>query len=142
LKSTSSPESPGTASPARPRVILDVQFDDGVFSILMTNVGDSPASRVSTVLDKKIVGLAGTKEINELNILKEIAFFPPHKTFTFLLDTASSYFARKEPTKFTATISYSDSSGNAYTERITHDLEIYRDLPYRLTKREPLAHSG
>jgi len=114
-----------------------VQFDDGVFSILMTNVGDSPATKVSTVLDKKIVGLAGTREINGLNILKEIAFFPPHKTFTFLLDSASSYFARKEPTRFTATISYSNSSGTVYIEKITHDLEIYRDLPYRVDDVRP-----
>jgi hypothetical protein len=129
LKSTSSPGAPETP---RPRVILDVLFDDGVLSILMTNIGDSAATKVSTELDKKIVGLAGTKEINGLNILKEITFFPPHKTFAFLLDSASSYFARKEPTKFTATISYSDTAGKVYSEKITHNLEIYRDLPYRI----------
>jgi len=117
-----------------------VQFDEGVFSILMTNAGDSAATNVSTTLDKRIVGLAGTREINGLNILKGIKFFPPHKTFTFLLDSASSYFARKEPTKFTATISYSDSAGKVYTEKITHDLEIYRDLPYRVDDGEPLTH--
>jgi len=93
LKSASSPESPETQSASRPRVILDVQFDEGILSILMTNVGDAAATKVSTALDKKIVGLAGTKEINGLNILKEIAYFAPHKTFTFLLDSASSYFA-------------------------------------------------
>jgi hypothetical protein len=109
-----------------------VQFDDGVLSILMTNLGDSAATKVTTTLDKKIIGLAGTKEINSLNILKEIAFFPPNKTLTFLLDSADSYFARKEPTRFTATISYSDAAGTTYSEKITHDLEIYRDLPYRV----------
>ena len=76
-------------------MILDVQFDDGILSILMTNIGDSAATNVSTALDKKIVGLGGTREINGLNILKEITFFPPHKTFTFLLDSASSYFGEK-----------------------------------------------
>jgi hypothetical protein len=139
LKSASSHESPETPGPARPRVILDVQFDEGVFSILMTNTGDSAATNVSTTLDK-IVGLAGTREINGLNILKDITFFPPHKTFTFLLDSASSYFSRKEPTRFTATISYSDSAGKVYSEKITHNLEIYRDLPYRVDDGELLTH--
>ncbi len=138
--SASSPEQPETPCPSRPRVILDVQFDDGILSILMTNIGDSAATKVSTALDKKIVGLGGTREINGLNILKEITFFPPHKTFTFLLDSASSYFAREEPTTFTATISYSDSAGKAYSEKITHDLEIYRDLPYRIDDSEHLTH--
>ena len=138
--SASSPEQPETTSTSRPRVILDVQFDDGILSILMTNIGDSAATKVSTALDKKIVGLGGTREINGLNILKEITFFPPHKTFTFLLDSASSYFAREEPTTFTATISYSDSAGKAYSEKITHDLEIYRDLPYRINDSEHLTH--
>jgi hypothetical protein len=122
-------------------VVFDVQFDDGVFSILLTNVGDSAATNVSTALDKKVFGLAGTREINGLNIFKEITYFPPNKTFAFLLDSASSYFARKEPTRFTATISYSDGEGNEYTEKITHDLEIYRDLPYRVGGSELLTHS-
>jgi len=116
----------------RPRVIFDVQFDEGVLTVHLSNIGDLEATHVTTSLDKRITGLAGRRQINDLNILREIAFFPPQKTFTFLLDSAASYFARKEPTRFTATISYSDSAGNTYREEITHDLEIYRDLPYRV----------
>lgn len=122
-------------------MILDVQFSDGVFSFIMENIGVIAATNVSTTLDKKIMGLGGTKAINELRILKEITYFPPRKRFTFLLDSASSFFARKEPTRFTATISYSDSNGTSYTENITHDLEIYRDLPYRVDERSDKTDS-
>ena len=122
-------------------VILDVQFSDGVFSFVIENIGAIPATNVSTTLDKKIMGLGGTKTINDLRILKEITYFPPKKAFTFLLDSASSFFARQEPTRFTATISYSDSDGASYTEKITHDLEIYRDLPYRVYERSKKTDS-
>lgn len=122
----------GTDIEARPRVILDVQFEEGVFSVALANIGDLPATEVSVTLDKKISGLGGAREINGLRIMKEVTFLPPRKTITFLLDSASSYFARKEPTRFTATITYSDGAGGSYADEMTHDLEVYRDLPYRV----------
>jgi len=55
------------------------------------------------------------------------------KEIRFFLDSAPSYFSGKQPTQFTVEVSYSDSSGRKFREKINHNLEIYRDLPY-LTK--------
>lgn len=142
MKIPSSPDSSEIGDRPRPRVIFDVLFEDGILSFVIANIGDSSAIDVSTTLDKKILGLAGTREVNELSILKEIAFMPPNKKLTFLLDSSSSYFARKQPTQFTATIKYSDGAGESYTEKITHDLEIYRDLPYRVDEGKLLPRSS
>jgi len=38
--------------------------------------------------------------------------------------------AAKQPTKFTAVITYSDQGRNDYGETISHDLSIYNDLPH------------
>jgi len=116
----------------RPQVIVDIEFKDGLFFMTIKNIGSQPAFALRPKLDRKIVGLGGRKEMNKLNILKGIEFVPPGKEFRFLLDSAASYFARKQPTKFHVNVSYTDSSGKRYRERIGHNLEIYRDLPFTI----------
>ena len=46
--------------------------------------------------------------------------------------SAATYFSTKQPTKFTAVITYSDGGKNSYRETISHDLSIYADLPHAL----------
>jgi hypothetical protein len=116
----------------RPRVILDIDFSNGLFFMSIRNIGSQPAFRLRPKLDRRIVGLGGRKEVNKLNILKGIEFVPPGKEFRFLLDSAASYFARKQPTRFHVNLSYTDSSGKRYREKIGHNLEIYRDLPFTM----------
>jgi hypothetical protein len=48
--------------------------------------------------------------------------------------SATTYFSTKQPTKFTAVITYSDANKNGYGETISHDLSIYEDLPHALER--------
>jgi hypothetical protein len=114
----------------RPKVILDIEFERGMLFIAMSNIGGESALKVTTKLDRRIMGLGGRKDMNNLKIFKGVQFFAPGKEVRFLLDSAHSYYSRRQPTKFTAEISYSDVSGKKYKENITHDLAIYKDLPY------------
>jgi len=113
----------------RPMVILDIEFEKGLFFIAIRNIGSGAAFGVVPRLDRKIVGFGGMKEVNNMNIFKGIEYMPPKKEIRFLLDSATSYFARKQPTQFSVQISYKDSSKRTYKERIRHNLEIYRDIP-------------
>ena len=115
---------------SRPDVIVEVLFDRGLFQISIKNIGDLPAIGVSIKFDKKIVGLGGSKEISALPLFRNIEFFGPGREIVTLLDTSHSYFARKQPTKISARITYSDSAKNKYEMSINHDLEIYRELTY------------
>ena len=118
------------ANRGRPEVIVEFIFDCGLFHISIKNIGDLPAIGVSIKFDKKIVGLGGSKEISALPLFRNIEFLGPDREIVTLLDTSHSYFARKQPTKISARITYSDSAKQKYETTINHDLEIYRELTY------------
>jgi hypothetical protein len=116
----------------RPDMILDVEFEDGAFFILLRNIGERPALQVRTTLEPAIHGLGGRQALAELPLFREIPFFAPGKQVKFLLDSSALYFSRREPTRFTARIAYVDDKGGKFENVIQHDLEIYRSLAYRV----------
>lgn len=126
----------------RPEVIVDIEFKDGLFFVVIKNIGNRSALRIMPRIDKKVVGLEGRKQVNRMNIFKGIEFIPPGKEIRFLLDSAPSYFARKQPTRFSIVVSYLDSSGKRYQEEIRHNLEIYRDMPFVLKTMPTITPQG
>ncbi|HEY2918717.1 MAG TPA: hypothetical protein VGK77_06960 [Candidatus Binatia bacterium] len=114
----------------RPEVIIEFLFDRGFFHICVRNIGDRPAVGISTRFNKKITGLGGRKEISTLPLFRNIEFLGPGREIVMLLDASDSYFSRKQPTKISVQITYSDSEKTKYEATINHDLEIYRELPY------------
>ncbi len=99
---------------------------------MLENIGDEPAVKVSTKLGPKIVGPDGKTEINSLNVFRKVEFFAPGKEFRVLLGYSTAYFAANQPTTIAAVITYSDQAGNHYSESVTHNLDIYQDLPHRV----------
>jgi hypothetical protein len=89
---------------------------------------------VITKIGGGILGPDGKTAINGLNVFRSLEFFAPGREFRILVGSATSYFASKQPTTFTAAITYSDQSKNSYTESITHDLLIYKDLPHAIER--------
>jgi len=122
---------PGSAA-ARPDVIIEFLFDQGFLHLALRNIGDRPAIAVSVKFDKKIVGLGGLKDISTLAVFRRVEFLGPGREIVVFVDQTHSYFARQQPGKITARISYSDSEEQKYVVTINHDLEIYRELPYLL----------
>ena len=115
----------------RSDVIVDFIFEDGVLFIALSNIGARPARKVSVAFDPKFHGADGMN-VASMALFKNVEFLAPHKTITTLLDSSAAYFARGEPTRIAATISYVRSNGARCRETIHHDLEIYRDLAYRV----------
>ena len=120
----------------RPDVILEFLFDRGMLLLALRNIGQRPAIATSVKFDKKIVGLGGLKEISTLPVFRQIEFLGPGREIVVFVDQSHSYFARKQPTKISARISYSDSEKQKYDTTINHDLEIYRNLPYLTLKHQ------
>jgi hypothetical protein len=114
----------------RPDVIIEFLFDQGLLQLALRNIGDRPAIAISVKFDKKILGLGGAKEISGLPVFQRVEFLGPGREIVVFVDQSHSYFARKQPTKISARISYSDSEKQKYDATINHDLEIYRNLPY------------
>ncbi len=114
---------------ADPQVIVDFEFERGLLFVGVRNLGDQPALDVKVEFDKPFKGLGGSREMNRLGLFGRIRFLAPGKEIRTLLDSSAAYFARKEPTLLTATVSYRTATGKN-NHSITHDLAIYRDLAY------------
>ena len=111
-----------------------MELERGFFFLVLKNIGGEPAVKVITKIGGKIIGPDGRKEINGLNVFRGIEFFAPGKEFRILMGSAATYFATKQPNRFTAVITYSDKEENNYSETITHDLTIYQDLPHAIER--------
>jgi hypothetical protein len=111
-------------------VILDVIFDRGLLFLVLANTGDRPAAAVRVKFGERFSGVGGSKRIDRLALFRKLEFLAPRKTIEVFLDRSASYFARGEPTRLTATVSWRTSEGKRRRTAIVHDLEIYRDLGY------------
>ena len=114
----------------RPHVIVEFLFEQGNLSVAVRNIGDLPALKIAVQFNKKIIGLGGAKEISDLALFKSLEFLGPGREIIAFVDASSSYFARKQPTKISARITYTDPNKQKYDQTIAHDLAIYRDIPY------------
>lgn len=112
-------------------VIVDFLFEEGVLFVSLSNIGARPARKVTVAFDPNFRGADGLN-VASLPLFKNVEFLAPHKTITTLLDSSAAYFARGEPTQIAADVSYIDADGTRRRDTIHHDLEIYRDLAYRV----------
>jgi hypothetical protein len=114
-----------------PQVIVDFDFERGLLFVAVRNLGDRPAYKVATAFDKPFRGLGGRREMNGMRLFRGIEFLAPGKEIRTLVDSSAAYFARKEPARLTATVSYRLAGERRRREHaIAHDLSIYRDLAY------------
>jgi hypothetical protein len=122
-----------------PDVIFDIAFEDGLLFAAVRNISPRPAYRVSVSFDKPFTGLGGAQETSTLRLFRNIEFLAPQKEIRTLVDAASSYFGRKQPTKLVAEIRWRSADGRRHAHTITHDLSIYKQLAY-VTRKE--THAG
>lgn len=111
-------------------VILDVVFDRGLLFLVVENIGDRPAYGVRVKFGERFTGVGGAKRIDRLALFRKLEFLAPGRSIEVFLDRSASYFARDEPTRLTAAVSWRTADGERHRTTIVHDLEIYRDLGY------------
>ena len=111
-----------------PDVILDADVSDGLFSLVLWNVGARGAFDVVTRLDPPFTGLAGEKAITELLLFRRLPFLAPGKRLVQFVDPLAAYAARKQPLQFTATITWRDREGRGFEQVIRHDLRVYLEM--------------
>ncbi|HEX2045402.1 MAG TPA: hypothetical protein VHF23_07235 [Gaiellaceae bacterium] len=116
--------------PARPDVILDVVFEEGLLFLSLRNLGTRPALAVSTEFARPLEGLGGTKDVAALPLFRRLEFLAPGREVRTLLDTSASWFGRRQPTKLSARIAYRDERGERYASTVKHDLAVYREVAY------------
>ena len=122
----------GTSEHAQdvPEVIVDFIFEDGLLFVAVENIGPKPALKVTTRFNRKFFGAGGNEDISGKAMFQNIEFLAPGKKIMTFVDTSTAYFARKEPDKISATVSWRDANGAAFKAKIDHDLAIYQDIAY------------
>jgi hypothetical protein len=120
-----------------PEVIVDFVFRQGELHVAVANVGAVPAHDISVKFDKPFHGLGGKCEVSSLALFRRLLFLPPGKSIETFLDMSTAYFARREPTRITAQVSYRDSERRSYERRIAHDLSVYKDVTYVIRHAAP-----
>ena len=120
-------------------VILDVVFRQGLLFLVLANTGERPALAVRVKLDAPLTGVGGTKRLDRLALFRKLEFLAPRKSIEVFLDRSDAFFARDEPTRLTAAITWRTPEGERRSTTIVHDLEIYRDLGYLEREVPPSA---
>lgn len=126
---------------APPEVLVDFVFQDGLFFITIRNLNPEPVYHVSIQFTPDIRGGWAPKTISEIPVFQRIDVLAPDKVITIFLDTAAQYFARNEPTRIEVTVTHHNFIGQATTSTITHNLDIYRYIPYVSRLYRPIEPS-
>ena len=119
-----------------PDIILDVLFEKGKLYFILKNLGDKGAYSLKCEFSNKIIGVHGKVEITALNIFHKLEYLAPHKEIRIFIDTAASYFQRKQPDRFQIVLNWSGEESlvaerkNPFTRSITHNMEVYKDFGY------------
>ncbi len=114
----------------RPDVIVDFVFEEGLLYVAVQNIGTEPALGVKVSFDHPFRGLGGAELMPALGLFRNIVFLAPGRAIRTLVDSSAAYYARGEPERIQATITYSDRSGGEFSSTIAHDLSIYRDVAF------------
>jgi hypothetical protein len=115
--------------PSGPYVLLDVDYADGAFVLVLENIGSTPAFEPRVSFSKKLVGAGGEVVVSELSLWQRLTMLRPGKRIVVFLDAASLVFRRMRSPRFAATVTYRDDQGVTSQRRYDHDLSAYRDLP-------------
>jgi hypothetical protein len=112
-------------------VVVDVVFEDGVLYLELANLADRPALNVRCSFDRSVVDAQG-RDVSELLLFRSVEFLGPGRRVRTLLDSVPGYFGRKGATRLSVAVSYERPGEPPRATEVTHDLELYRELAYRI----------
>jgi hypothetical protein len=119
------------AATADDGVVVDVVFEDGVLYLELANLADRPALNVACSFDPPLVDVQG-RDVSELGLFRHVAFLGPRRRVRTLLDSLPGCFGRERATSVAVTVEYQRPGELRRATKLTHDLELYRELAYRI----------
>ncbi|MGE5274498.1 MAG: hypothetical protein ACM3QU_12180 [Verrucomicrobiota bacterium] len=119
------------AAPADDGVVVDVVLEDGVLYLELANLSDRPALNVRCSFDPPLVDAQG-RDVSELRVFRQIEFLGPRRLLRTLLDSIPGYFGRKGALRFSVAVEYERPGEPRCETKVTHDLELHRELAYRI----------
>jgi hypothetical protein len=112
-------------------VAVDVVLEEGLLYLELVNLADRPALTVRCSFDPPPVDVQG-RNVSELRVFRHVDFLGPRRRVRTLLDSVPGYFGRQGETRFSVAVEYERPGTPRCTTKVTHDLELYRELAYRI----------
>jgi hypothetical protein len=119
------------AAAADDGVVVDVVLEDGLLYLELANLADRPALNVRCSFDPPLVDLQG-RDVSELRVFRRVEFLAARRRLRTLLDSVPGYFGRRGAPCFTVAVEYERPGAPRCTTKVTHDLDLYRELAYRV----------
>jgi hypothetical protein len=112
-------------------VVVDIVFEDGVLYLELANLSDRPALGVTCSFDPPLVDVQG-RDVSELRLFRRVEFLGPGRRVRTLLDSVAGYFGRQAAPRVAVAVEYERPGEPRCATQLTHDLELYRELAYRV----------
>jgi hypothetical protein len=112
-------------------VVVDVVFEDGVLYLELANLAERPALNVECSFDPPLVDVQG-RDVSKLRVFHRVEFLGPGRRVRTLLDSVPGHFVRKGPARVAVTVEYERPGSERTATTVTHDLELYGELAYRV----------
>jgi hypothetical protein len=112
-------------------VVVDVVFEEGILHLELANLADRPALNVACTFDVPLLDVEG-RDVAKLRLFGHVDFLGPGRRIRTLLDSVAGHFARNGAPRFTAVVAYERAGQPRRETKVTHDLELYGELAYRI----------
>ena len=112
-------------------VVVDVVLEDGVLYLELVNLSDRPALDVGCSFDPTLVDVQG-RDVSELRVFRRVEYLGPRRRLRTLLDSVPGYFSRKGAARFAVSVEYERPGTPRAETKVVHDLDLYRELAYRI----------
>lgn len=113
----------------RPFVVVDLEPDDFLFMIVVSNLGPSMARDVRITIDPPLTSSVKQHELDKIKMFQEpILSLAPSRRVRTILDSAHERDREKSPDVYDVRVTYTDDTGRRnFTEHQVLDLGLYWD---------------
>ncbi|MEA2023747.1 MAG: hypothetical protein U9N79_05570 [Actinomycetota bacterium] len=126
---------------SEPGVVFDIVFEDGLLFFELSNRASVPVTKVVTAFRRPVLAPDGLTDLGSLTLFKKTEYLPPGKAIRVFVDTVASYFARRQPNFVHVALTWKQR-GKTLSTQISHDIRIYRDLPYVVGRGESVRRGA
>ncbi len=118
-----------------PEMVIDFEVDEDSLYMVIANVGQSSAHRISVRCNKEIQDFRG-RQVTEMPLLRRLGFMPPGKKIRLFVNKFSTYAKTRQPMQMEFSITYSDRHERKQTDVVRHDLAVFKGVVMSDGKQE------
>jgi hypothetical protein len=116
------------APPGAAEALLDVELTDGSLWLVLANPSDQTAYDVSVAFQQPLIGVGGDRDVTEMRVFRALPLLRPRREIRVFVDVAREFYARRQPTRIEARVSWRSGAGERFSRVFEHDLAVWEDF--------------